>query len=242
MARTNDFKLKGEFRSPAKTMGPRALRTSGLIKECARDVFLAKGYFGTSVEEIAEAAGVSRASFYTYFPSKRDLLYSLGTDTYQALSATLEEMSDLEATWTDDDVYEIIRIYVRFLEQHGAFMLVWSQATYGDEALAKAGMRTRLVNARRFGQFIQRLSGEDVDPDDDPARFGLAILVMIDRYWSYWRINGFPFSEEEVVRTLGDVLRALIASRAPRRVTSKSTPARASRGTSAAPPRSRGSA
>jgi len=242
MARTNDFKLKGEFRSPAKTMGPRALRTSGLIKECARDVFLAKGYFGTSVEEIAEAAGVSRASFYTYFPSKRDLLYSLGTDTYQALSATLEEMSDLEATWTDDDVYEVIRIYVRFLEQHGAFMLVWSQATYGDEALAKAGMRTRLINARRFGQFIQRLSGEDVDPDDDPARFGLAILVMIDRYWSYWRINGFPFSEDEVVRTLGDVLRALIASRAPRRVRSKSTPARASRGTSVAPPRSRGSA
>ena len=59
MARTNEFKLTGEVRSPAKTMGPRALRTSGLIKECAREVFLAKGYFGTSVEEIAEAAGVS---------------------------------------------------------------------------------------------------------------------------------------------------------------------------------------
>jgi AcrR family transcriptional regulator len=241
MARTNEFKLKGEFRSPAKTMGPRALRTSGLIKECAREVFLAKGYFGTSVEEIAEAAGVSRASFYTYFPSKRDLLYSLGTDTYQALSATLDEMSKLEATWTDDDVNEVIRIYVRFLEQHGAFMLVWSQATYGDEALAKAGMRTRLINARRFGQFIQRLSGEDVDPDDDPARFGLAILVMVDRYWSYWRVNGFPFSEEEVVHTLGDVLAALVASRAPRRLKSTSTPGRASRGRSGAPRRSRGS-
>jgi AcrR family transcriptional regulator len=241
MARTNEFKLKGEVRSPAKTMGPRALRTSGLIKECAREVFLAKGYFGTSVEEIAEAAGVSRASFYTYFPSKRDLLYSLGTDTYQALSATLDEMSKLEATWADDDIYEVIRIYVRFLEQHGAFMLVWSQATYDDEALEKVGMRTRLINARRFGQFIQRLSGEDVDPDDDPARFGLAILVMVDRYWSYWRVNGFPFSGEEVVRTLGDVLAAFIASRAPRRIKSRSNPARASRGTSGAPRRSRGS-
>ncbi len=213
MARANEFKLQGEVRSPAKTMGPRALRTSGLIKERAREVFLAKGYFGASVEEIAEAAGVSRASFYTYFPSKRDLLYSLGTDTYQALSATLEEMYELVPEWTDDDVYEIVRIYVRFLEQHGAFMLVWSQATYGDDALAKAGMRTRLVNARRFGQLLQRLSGERPDPDDDPARFGLAILVMIDRYWSYWRVNGFPFSEKQVVRTLGDVLGAVISSR-----------------------------
>ena len=147
-ARTNDFKLQGEVRSPAKTMGPRALRTSGLIKERAREVFLAKGYYGTSVEEIAEAAGVSRASFYTYFPSKRDLLYSLGTDTYRALDGTLNEMRALEATWSHDDVYEIVRIYLRFLEDHGAFMLVWSQATYGDDALAKTGMRTRLANAR----------------------------------------------------------------------------------------------
>jgi AcrR family transcriptional regulator len=212
-ARTNDFKLQGEVRSPAKTMGPRALRTSGVIKERARDVFLAKGYYGTSVEEIAEAAGVSRASFYTYFPSKRDLLYSLGTDTYSALDGTMKEMRALEAAWSPDDVYEIVRIYLRFLEGHGAFMLVWSQATYGDEALAKAGMRTRLAHARRFGQILQRLSGEEPDPDDDPARFGLAILVMIDRYWSYWRVNEFPFSEEEIVETLGDVLGAFIASR-----------------------------
>jgi AcrR family transcriptional regulator len=194
-------------------MGPRALRTSGLIKERARDVFLAKGYYGTSVEEIAEAAGVSRASFYTYFPSKRDLLYSLGTDTYSALDDTLDEMRALEPTWSDDDVYEVIRIYLRFLEEHGAFMLVWSQATYGDDALAKAGMRTRLANARRFGQMLQRISGEEPDRDDDPARFGLAMLVMIDRYWSYWRVNGFPFSEAEVVETLGDVLGAFITSR-----------------------------
>ena len=212
-ARGNQFKLQGESRSPAKTMGPRALRTSGLIKERARDVFLAKGYYGTSVEEIAESAGVSRASFYTYYPSKRDLLYSLGNDTYQALDTTLAEMRALEATWSPDDVYEIIRIYMRFLELHGAFMLVWSQATYGDETLAKAGVRTRLANARRFGQILQRVAGEAPDPDEDPGRFGLAILVMVDRYWSYWRVNGFPFSEEEVVQTLGDILAAFIGSR-----------------------------
>ena len=138
-------------------------------------------------------------------------------------------------------MYEIVRIYLRFLERHGAFMLVWSQATYGDDALAKTGMRTRLVNARRFGQLLQQLSGEDVDPDDDPGRFGLAILVMVDRYWSYWRVNDFPFSEEEVVQTLGDVLGAFITSRRPPRVRSKSTPGRASRDKRGAPRPSRGS-
>src|SRR5436305_15274185 len=108
-ARGDEYKLQGEFRSPAKTMGPRALRTSGLIKQHAREVFLATGYYGTSVEEIAESAGVSRASFYTYFPSKRDLLYPLGNDTYKAMAATLDEARALEGTWTRDHVYAVIR-------------------------------------------------------------------------------------------------------------------------------------
>ena len=147
------------------------------------------------------------------------------------MAATLDDTRVLEATWTTDDVYEVIRTYVRFLEEHGAFMLVWSQATYGDEALAKAGTRTRLVNARRFGEFIQRVSGETVDPAEEPAVFGLAILVMIDRYWSYWRVNGFPFSEDQVVETLGDILAAFIAAWSTCTVTSTSTGLASSRGT-----------
>ena len=35
---------------------------------------------------------------------------------------------------------------------------------------------------------------------------------MMDRYWSYWRVNGFPFSEEQVVETLGGIVAAIIDS------------------------------
>ena len=36
----------------------------------ARDVFLSQGYEGASVDEIARAAGVSKATLYSYFPEK----------------------------------------------------------------------------------------------------------------------------------------------------------------------------
>ncbi|MFI5054277.1 MAG: hypothetical protein ACHQDE_07940, partial [Acidimicrobiia bacterium] len=55
-----------------------------------------------------------------------------------------------------------------------------------------------------------RLSGHAPPAGNDPARVGLAVLVMMDRYWSYWRVNGLPFSEDEVVETLGDVFGAII--------------------------------
>ena len=41
----------------------------------ARDVFLAHGFEGASVDDIARAAGVSKATLYSYFPDKR-LLFS----------------------------------------------------------------------------------------------------------------------------------------------------------------------
>ena len=204
------FRLRGELRGPAPTVGPRAQRTTALIMDTARDVFLAKGYHGLRIDDIADAAGVSRASFYTYFPSKRDLLLALGQQTFEATDRALDEIDALERGWTRDSAYELVRIYLRMLEDHGAFILVWSQATYGDEELAVAGVRARLATGRRLGRLFQRLRGGPADPDDDPARVGLAVLVMIDRYWSYWRVNGFPFSEEQVVETLGDIVAAII--------------------------------
>ncbi len=39
----------------------------------ARDVFLAQGFEGASVDDIARAAGVSKATLYSYFPDKRQL-------------------------------------------------------------------------------------------------------------------------------------------------------------------------
>jgi AcrR family transcriptional regulator len=48
------------------------------IFDAAIDLFAAKGFDETTVEEVAQAAGISRRSFFRYFESKDDLLaYSI---------------------------------------------------------------------------------------------------------------------------------------------------------------------
>jgi AcrR family transcriptional regulator len=46
----------------------------GAIWDAAVDLFVANGFDGTTVDEIARAAGVSKRSFFRYFSSKNDLM------------------------------------------------------------------------------------------------------------------------------------------------------------------------
>lgn len=49
------------------------------VLEGARQVFLADGFEGASVDDIARAAGVSKATLYSYFPDKRLLFMEVAS-------------------------------------------------------------------------------------------------------------------------------------------------------------------
>lgn len=193
---------------PAPTMGRRAQRTSALIAEKAREVFLAKGYFGTSIDDIAEAAQVSRASFYTYYPSKRDLLVRIGNETYRAMNAILDEMAKIADEGHDDAIERIVSLYLELLEKDGAFLLVWGQAGFGDEELRRAGMRAKMATSRRLAEIFEKLGR--VPAGQDPALVSLAFEVMIDRIWYYYRYADLPATWDEVVATVTAIVSATL--------------------------------
>lgn len=52
-------------------------KTSSLaaLEDAAHELFLEQGYEGTSIDDIARRAGISRATFFNYFSSKSDVLW-----------------------------------------------------------------------------------------------------------------------------------------------------------------------
>jgi TetR/AcrR family transcriptional repressor of mexJK operon len=56
---------------------PKGMDNSTLILDAARDVFLERGYSVTSMDVVAQAAGVSKATLYALFTSKDRLFASV---------------------------------------------------------------------------------------------------------------------------------------------------------------------
>jgi AcrR family transcriptional regulator len=67
------------------------------IAEVGLELFLAKGYEATTLDEIAESAGISRRTFFHYFESKDDILLAYVSGYAEALNTSVVENSSARA-------------------------------------------------------------------------------------------------------------------------------------------------
>jgi AcrR family transcriptional regulator len=73
-------------------------QTRQAIVDAALQLFAQKGYFGTSLRDIATAVGVRESALYNYFPSKELLFDDLIQSHHQAKMGQLAELIDQPIT------------------------------------------------------------------------------------------------------------------------------------------------
>lgn len=105
----------------------------------AHEVFMAQGYEGANVDAIAKAAGVSKATLYSYFPDKRALFAAVA-------QAACEEQTRLALSFADEDgpfaeqLYKGCRSFMGFMFSPFGLQM----------------FRTVVSEAARFPEFGQR--------------------------------------------------------------------------------------
>jgi AcrR family transcriptional regulator len=196
-----------ELRKPGKVLGPRANRTIAAIIDATRQVFLTRGYAGTTIDEIAKAADVSRASFYTYFPSKRDALLALGAESAHEAAELIAQIDLIPRPWTYDDIAGWVAKYFALLDDHGSFAFAWTQAAHEDAELLRAGAKSHLELCRRIGAGFAALADVQVKA---PTEFGLVVFSMLERTWSYRQLYAETIDHEATLRSVTDVIVALL--------------------------------
>ena len=115
---------------PAGQFGAPRTDTRSRVQKVALELFAEQGYEKTSLREIAERLGVTKAALYYHFRSKEDIVHSFTDDYFAAIDALLEWAKDQPAS--DETRRAILDRYVgivlsgsevfRLLEQNRATM------------------------------------------------------------------------------------------------------------------------
>lgn len=195
------FLTSASIRQPANALGPRAQRTITRITEATRDVFLTRGYSGTTIDEIARLADVSRASFYTYFPSKREVLLAIGAHSASECSSMIDRLDQIGTgrngltQWVND--------YFDFLDVHGSFSFAWTQAAHDDEEIRLAGMKRHLGLCKHLGAALSATSGK---PSGDPLTLGVIAFSTLERGWNYSQLYADTIERQVMIRSIANTL------------------------------------
>lgn len=190
-----DTRLPGPGRRSGVGSGRRAARTISAILDATREIFLKRGYAGTTIDDIAHLAGVSRPTFYTYFRSKRSALIALGADSLTGATNVISALSAVHPDRLQEGLADWVALYFEYLHDYGSLAFAWTQAANEDEEIRVAGQRGHLQMCRELGVALARLRGSD---SDYPAEDGLVAVAMLERAWAYATLYGTAVDESAI--------------------------------------------
>ena len=108
------------------------------ILDVALDVFAASGFHGASMNDVAEAAGVTKPVLYQHFDSKRDLYKALLDEVGNRLLDSIAKAT-AEATDGKSQTELGFRAYFRWVsDDHAGFRLLFGSGTSNDDEFAAA--------------------------------------------------------------------------------------------------------
>lgn len=178
----------------------RGRRTRDALVAAARTVFEERGFTATRMSDIAEAAGVSHGTVYTWFDTKDDVLHAV-------VDGVVADLYDaLKVPAIDDPVQRVARANRAYLDAYRAnarlLEVVEQVATTDADA---RGVLTGLRNTHvdRVAKTIVRLQADgqaaaDLDAHDAAA----ALCAMVEGFARHWFGRGEEHDEDVAVATL----------------------------------------
>jgi AcrR family transcriptional regulator len=163
--------------------------TYARLLDTACALFARKGYFATSIREIAGAMGIQKASLYYYISSKDDLIYQISKTAMENVRACVESAL-AQVSGAEERLYTFIASHVAGLLQHQN----WHAAANEELMHAFSPERKKEIIAMRddYEQMARRIL-EDAQAaglirSDISAKFlGLILFGMITNLYSWYQ-------------------------------------------------------
>lgn len=160
------------------------------INDVAVDLFFRKGYFATSISEIARGCGIQKASIYHHFSGKEELLFNIMNTTMQELLSTLEN-GLARADGTEARMRAAVRGHVRFhLKRQKETFIASSELRGLSAERFNAIVARRDAYERLFQDLIRQGIDQGVFASADVKVLSYAILTLCTAGASWFRPDG----------------------------------------------------
>lgn len=169
----------------------------------ALELFAEKGFDGATVDDIARAAGMSRTSFFRYFPTKEDVVLGHLDDLGQTIARALADRPEAEDPW------DALR---------SAFRTAYANSKNAPgPALGRMLLDTPSLKARHqekqsrwqdllIPEIAVRLGVPDDPRDPRPRALAAAALGCLDAAFQAWTATGGEASTSTFIDRAFDVV------------------------------------
>jgi AcrR family transcriptional regulator len=169
-----DRRGAGTAERPAGGSGAPRTDTRSRVQKVALELFAEQGYEQTSLREVAERLGVTKAALYYHFKSKEDIVHSFTDDYFAEIDGVLDWAKDQPQT--DATRREILDRYVGIVLSGGEVFRFLEQNRASVQAM-EAG-KDRFTKFRgRMEALVDLLAGADA-PLRERVRATTAVLTV----------------------------------------------------------------
>ena len=185
------------------------------ILRAAADLFRERGYPASTVDLIAARLGMSKASLYTHFRAKEEMLAAISRETIEAFTRDLSLVlaSRLPA---EDKLRRVVRQHVQFVIANRSFLTVF----FGEEANLPARFARALAAQKdRYDKGVERIVQEGIRSGifrDVPPRLVVFGLLGMVNWVHKWYNPAGRWGAEEISAAFLSLIEGGLLRRKPR--------------------------
>ncbi len=152
--------------------------TQERILVAATELFIERGYEGTTVADVAEQAGVSRATVFWHFSEKSSLFREAFTRILAPFRESLDQ--DLHDIEPRKRLQEQLALSEQFARDHRGEVAAFVRWAVESPEFRDAVVTPLLDINQRFAGALTQTVSEIVPPESDPKLLAMGIMLAFD--------------------------------------------------------------
>lgn len=175
------------------------------ILEAAAVVFSQKGFHAASMQDIAQAVSLQKASLYYHFPSKQDILQALLDRALEIITERLEGVLEMSLP-PAERLRQAMICYLQALAENqelSRVLLLEYRSLDSEQRLTHMPKRDRFE--RLWRDLVQEGRAAGVFQCENPSMAGRALFGVMNWTLTWYRPEG-PLSVEAIANQFVDLL------------------------------------